>query len=131
MGYETSLHLINIKIKRDSLESVARTLKTGKTRGFSDLEYFFEYAAVDSDGYLAFKVNDNYECRYEPDEDDGTVPALEGKWYEAERIADWVKKHSEKGGSIIQHSCEGDGAAWGWSAGNRRWTGRSRPATRK
>ncbi len=51
---------------------------------------------------------------YEPDEDDGTVPALYGKWPDAERIADWLKKHSEPGGRIILHSMEADGEAWGW-----------------
>ena len=51
---------------------------------------------------------------YSPDEDYGDVPAITAKWYEAEDIALWLKQHVEKGGKIVAHSNEGDGAAWGW-----------------
>jgi hypothetical protein len=118
MGYETSLYLL-VKIKRSSMESVSRALKTGKVAGYPDLEYFLQCAVMDRDGFLAFKEHGNYTSSYLPDEDDGTVPALDAKWYEAEKIAEWLKKHSRKGGSIIQHSREGDGAAWGWEFDGR------------
>lgn len=32
---------------------------------------------------------------------------------------EWLKLHSEKGGRLIQHSSEGDGAAWGWEFDGR------------
>ena len=71
------------------------------------------------DGILCFKPTGNYHSPYVPDEDDGTVPVLVGKWYESEHIAEWLKLHSEKGGRLIQHSCEADGAAWGWEFDGR------------
>jgi len=114
MGYETALHLIDVKIKDDSLPIVKKALKTKKGRGLAPLVYFLEQAFLVDDGFLCFKPTGNYYSRYEPDEDDGTVPVIEGKWYEAEEIAEWLKLHSEKGGRLIQHSSEADGAAWGW-----------------
>jgi hypothetical protein len=114
MGYETDLHLVAVKIKEDSLPKVNKALKTKKGRGLGPLKYFLEQAFLPDVGFLCFKPTGNYHSYYEPDADDGTVPAIAGKWYEAEKIAEWLKLHSEKGGRLIQHSCEGDGAAWGW-----------------
>ena len=118
MGYESSLHLIDVKIKAESVPAVRQALKTGKSRKTSPLWFFFERATVDSCGFLAFKGSEDGEDPYVPDED-GTVPALYGKWYEAERIAAWLKQHCEKGGRIVLHSIEADGAAWGWEFDGR------------
>ena len=68
---------------------------------------------IDSADFLCFRADGNGPYPYEPD-DEGTVIALFGKWYEAEKIASWLKHHSEKGGRIVEHSIEGDGDAWGW-----------------
>ena len=119
MGYECSLHLIDVRIKADSLPAVTRTLKTCKGRGLKRIEYFLERAVVDMDGFLAFTASEDGLDPYEPDEEDNTVPALYGKWYEAEAIADWIKQYSEKGGRIVLHSIEGDGAAFGWEFDGR------------
>lgn len=118
MGYESSFHLIGVKIKPASLPAVKQALETGKVRGWKSLEYFLEVVVFDADGYLTFKASedglDPY-CAF----DDGTVPALSGKWYEAERIAAWLKKHSAKGGRMVFHSQEADGEAWGWEFDGR------------
>ena len=114
MGYQTALHLIDVKIKDESLPIVKKALQTKKGRGPSPLVYFLEEAFLPDDGFLCFKSTGRYDSPYVADEDDGTVSVLVGKWYESEKIAEWLKVHSEKGGRLIQHSCEADGAAWGW-----------------
>jgi hypothetical protein len=114
MGYWSSLHLVDVKIKAKSLPLVSRALKSHKRNPRIDLQAFFARAVLDSAGFLAFKTTKNGSYPYVPDEDDGTVPALNDKWYQAERIARWLKRHSEKGGRIVLHSTEADGAAWGW-----------------
>jgi hypothetical protein len=126
MGYESSLHLIDVKIKADSAAEVTRVLKTRRGSGLAPIRYFLERAVIDSDGFLVFKSSEDGLDPYVPDVDDGTVPALYGKWYEAEQIAGWLKQYSEKGGRIVLHSIEGDGNAWGWEFDGR---GRMRKLT--
>jgi hypothetical protein len=89
-------------------------LNNQKDDELSELGYFLEHAIIDSAGFLSFKASEDGYDAYVPDEDDGTVPAIYGKWYEAEVIADWLKQYSEEGGRIILHSLEADGEAWGW-----------------
>jgi hypothetical protein len=113
MGYETALHLIDVKIKGESLAVLKKALKTKGGRGLGSLTFFLGEAFLPSDGILCFRSTGRYYTPYEPDSDDGTVTVLVGKWYEAEQIAEWLKLHSEKGGRLVQHSCEADGAAWG------------------
>ena len=119
MGYQTALHLIDVKIKDESLPKVRKALHTKKGRGLGPLKYFLEEACLPDDGFLSFKSTGRYDSPYEPDMDVGDVPVLVGKWYESERIAEWLKLHSENGGRLIQHSCEADGAAWGWEFDGR------------
>ncbi len=114
MGYETALHLIDVKIKEESFSIVKKALRTKRGAGLRPLVYFLGEAFLQDDGFLSFKSTGRYGSPYEPDDDDGTVNVLVGKWYEAEQIAEWLKLHSEKGGRLVQHSCEADGAAWGW-----------------
>jgi hypothetical protein len=113
LGYETSLHLIGVKIKTQSVQEVSRALSTRTGRGLVRLRSLLERVVIDRDGFLAFKAGEDGGDLYDPDED-GTVPALIGEWYEAERLARWLRRHSEKGGRIVLHSAEADGAAWGW-----------------
>ena len=114
MGYESVLHLIDVKIKKGSIPLVNQELNNQVGDELSDLSCFLERAIIDSAGFLSFKASEDSNDPYVPDEDDGTVPALYGKWYESEVIADWLKQHSEEGGRIILHSLEADGEAWGW-----------------
>ena len=125
MGYESSLHLIDVKVKTESVPVVQRILKSRKGRGLSALRFFLERAVLDAEGFLAFKASEDGHDPYSPDEE-GTVPALLGKWYEAERIAEWLRQHSEEGGRIVLHSIEADGDAWGWEFNGR---GKMRPLT--
>ena len=126
MGYESSLHLIDVEIKAESAAEVIRALETRKGHGLAPIRYFLERAVLDSDGFLEFKSSEDGLDPYVPDADDGTVPALYGKWYEAEQIANWLKQYSEKGGRIVLHSIEADGNAWGWEFDGR---GRMRELT--
>ena len=119
MGYESALHLIDVKIKARSVPLVARALKAKTGRGLRGLQPFLERAVIDSDGFLAFEASEDGSDPYVPDEEDGTVPALYGKWYEVERFARWLSRHSEKGGRVILHSTEADGEAWGWEFDGR------------
>lgn len=119
MSYETSLHLVDVKIKDESVAIVKKALKSKKGRGLGPLKYFLEEAFLPDDGFLCFKPTGRYDTPYEPDPGDGTVLVLEGKWYESDKIAEWLKLHSEKGGRLIQHSSEADAQAWGWEFDGR------------
>jgi hypothetical protein len=119
VGYESVLHLVNIKVKDDSRPVVEKSLKMKKGRGLRPLVHFLEQAVLDGDGCLCFKSTGAFESPYVPDEDEGTVPALSGKWRNSEKIAGWLKLHSQEGGRLIHHSCEGDGVAWGWEFDGR------------
>jgi len=113
MGYESSLHLIDIKIREESLQIVNDALARQEIPVLKNIESFLKRAVIDSSGFLCFKASENGYDPYVPDEE-GTVCAQYGKWYEVEEIASWLKLHSKKGGRIILHGVEGDGAAWGW-----------------
>ena len=114
MGYETSLQLVNVKIKNESMPVVTRAIKTGKCRGLGKIQYFFTVIGLDNFGFLRLLDNGSFSTLYGVNDEDGTALALDGKWYDVEKFASWLKKHSEKGGRIILHSAEGDGLAWGW-----------------
>jgi hypothetical protein len=114
MGYESSFHLVDIKIKPESIPVVSKVLTTHKGRGITRIKTFLEHAVIDSAGFLVFKASGDGHDPYVPNEDDGTVPALYGKWYESEHVAHWLKSYAEKGGRMIFHSIEADGEAWGW-----------------
>ena len=93
---------------------VKKALQTRKGRGLIPIKYCLEQAFLPEDGFICFKPKGYFTSPYSPDEEDGSVPAIEGKWYESEQIAQWLKLHSEKGGRIVLHRFEGDGYAWGW-----------------
>ena len=114
MGYEWDLHLDGVKIKPDAVPAVKKALASPGIRGTVRIKYFLEQAMIDSTGFLLFKGREDGFNSYVPDEDDGTVPAIAGKWYEVGHIARWLRRHSEKGGRLVLHSNEGDGEAWGW-----------------
>ena len=114
MGYETSLHLINVKIKNESIPVVTKAIITGKGRGLAKFRYFFTVIGLDNSGFLRLLDNEHCATPNDVNKGDGTALALDGKWYDVEDFASWLKMHSEKGGRIILHSAEGDGLAWGW-----------------
>ena len=118
MGYLSSLILIDVKIKAESEHLVEARLPSGRGRMRSALQFFLSQVVLDRQGFLAFEASSDGRDPYVPDED-GTVPASEGKWYDAELIAGWLKLHSEKGGRLVLHSMEADGEAWGWEFNGR------------
>ncbi len=111
MGYETALHLYNVTIKAESLSAVKQALET---KSEPALASFLEEAFLSDEGVLTFKSTGRYDSPYDADEEDGTVPVLVGKWYEGEKIVEWLKLHAEADGRLIHHSCEADGMAWGY-----------------
>ena len=120
MGYETALHLVDVKIKEESLPSVKKAIKgKRKSNQFDPVAQFLECVIVDDSGFLCFKPIANFDSPYDPNDDDGTLPALSGKWRQSEKIAEWLKQYSKEGGCLIHHSNEGDGAAWGWEFDGR------------
>ncbi|HYT20716.1 MAG TPA: hypothetical protein VEW05_10875 [Candidatus Polarisedimenticolia bacterium] len=113
MGYESALHLVGIKIRPSALSGLLRTLSGGKSRRPARLDFYFDLLVVDEDGFLRFKASKDGLDPYVADEE-GTVPALLGKWYNAEQFARWLKRYSEEGGRVVLHSAEADGETWGW-----------------
>ena len=114
MGYESALHLIDVKIRKKALSRIEADITAGKEGKDPALGSFLEYAAIDIHGFLAFRAKGDGADLYEPCEGEDAVPAMVGKWREAEAIARWIKTFSCKGGRIVLHSLEADGAAWGW-----------------
>jgi hypothetical protein len=113
MGYYTALHLLDMKIKIESIPIITNILETGKGRGITHIKYFFDVIAIGDDGVLHL-INKYNMDSYGHSRKNGTAIALDGKWYDCEEFAHWLKPHCEKGGRIIEHSREGDGNAWGW-----------------
>ena len=113
MGMEHVMHIIGIKVSPAAIEKEKKALEnSGRDDAYS---FFFERAVVVDTGFLEFTASEDGDDPYCPFEDTNTVDALRGKWYEAEEIAEWLKKHVEmEGGQIIFHSLEGDGEALGW-----------------
>lgn len=119
MGYETSLQLVNVKIKNEAIPIVTKAITTDKGRGLAKFRYFFTVIGLDSSGFLRLLNNEICTTPYGINEKDGTALALNGKWYDVEHFASWLKMHAEKGGRIVLHSAEGDGLAWGWEFDGR------------
>jgi len=113
MSYYIELNLIDIKIKPDSLSEVKRVLEKKKVKGITSINWYFDCLMLDEENFLCFKAKNDGSDAYVPC-DDGTVPAMTGKWPDVEKFASWVKQYSEEGGRIVLYSREGDGVAWGW-----------------
>jgi hypothetical protein len=113
MGKRNSLQLIGIKIKKESIPIVKKALKSQKDPELAPIKYFLSLATIDETGDLTFKASKKGDDPYCPF-DDGTTIARFGKWDEHEKIASWLKLHSEKGQKMVLFSYDGDGAAWGW-----------------
>jgi hypothetical protein len=114
VGKRNSLELIDIKIKIDSVPVVNAALKLRMGPELAPIKNFLSHVMITDDGFLSFKANKNEnDDRYFSFED-GSTPAFFGIWDEHEKIASWVKLHSEKGGKMVLFSLNGDGAAQGW-----------------
>jgi hypothetical protein len=113
MTHESTLNLIDIKIKTNALPYVTQALEKKRVKDFSAINGYLELLMIDDNGMLSFKAKKDGTDAYVPF-DDGSVPARTGKWPDAKRFASWVKQHAEKGGRMVFYSWEADGAAWGW-----------------
>jgi len=113
MSSWTQLHIVDVFIKENCLKRVKGIIKSCKNIRNEELKYFLSNIFLCDDRYLSFKASIEGENPYEPDEL-GTIPAMDAKWAGSEAIAKWLKKYCKGGGSIVEHSLEGDGAAWGW-----------------
>ena len=113
MGYESILTLVGTKIKPEYLAKVEQTLEKKTARGFSPINWYFDLVMIDEDDCLAFIARKDGADFYDPFED-GSVPAIMGKWPDVEKFASWLRQYSEKGGRMVLHSIEGDGVAFGW-----------------
>jgi len=111
MGYESTLHVLGVMVAPDRRQRVdtllARQCK-GRDAGLANL---FRHLAFTSNGTLELRPIDGDSDEL-PDEE-GFVCSIWGKFYESEKFARWLCRHCEIG-RVIQHSREGDGAAWGW-----------------
>jgi hypothetical protein len=119
MGYECVLHLVGVRIKADAVPAVTRALANPGGRGTTRIACFLERAVIDRGSFLVFKASEDGIDPYVPMEDDGTVPALYGKWYEDKYFARWLSRYCERGGRVVLHSIEADGCAWGWEFDGR------------
>ncbi len=119
MGYWSRLHLVDVRIKDELIPKFRKLIDKRTHHRNEDLECFFRSVMIDCDGFLQFSPGKDGGDAYVPDEDDGSVPALDGKWYNDESIAKRLRKFCEKGGRIILHSIEADGCAWGWEFDGR------------
>src|SRR5437868_4005566 len=107
MGYETVLHLVDVKVKSDAIPVVMRILSNKKRKSLEKIRYFLDHAVVDDAGFLLFTAGEGIFTPYEANDGDGTVPAIVGKLYESDRFANWIKQYAEKGGRLVHHSHEG------------------------
>jgi hypothetical protein len=110
---------VNVRIKAESISPVKRRLSRKTSQSDDALRFFLERAYLDTRGFLSFKASEDGHDPYVPDEEEGDVPALYGKWREAESIAKWLRQYSASGGRMVLHSIEGDGEAWGWEFDGR------------
>ena len=84
MGYWTRLHLVDVKVRKDRLVQCKKVLsRTNPRKKDNSFSFFMDHVMIESGGFLCFKTKkeDGDPC-YAPDEEDGSVPALDAKWYD-------------------------------------------------
>ena len=96
MGYESALHLVNVKIKEASLPVVEKEIKgKKKSKKFDSVAQFLECVVVDEGGFLCFKPVTNFDSPYAPNEDDeGALGCFEGS---LSRSARWLRDQGIRG----------------------------------
>ncbi len=114
MGYETTIILVGIRIPPERRVRAEKVLRTRRNSGNQRLAEILRLVDFTSDGTLEFRAKKLPlpNASEEPDEE-GFVLSAAGKWYESERFALWLCR-TGFAGSVIEHSREGDGEAWGW-----------------
>jgi hypothetical protein len=114
MGYETTLHLVGVRIAPTHRPRIEKLLKKQRAAKDPALACLFQLVDLTSLHTLEFRrkklpMPEESEL---PDEE-GFVLSAVGKWYGSEKFACWLCRNGFEG-SVVQHSREGDGAAWGW-----------------
>lgn len=122
MGYETEL-ILNVTVPVKRLAAFKRALKHKQEDPNDEAAYMFQQLAVSEDRTVEFHGDEDSPGKLEPaevpDEEEGLVKTVyfngleHGKWYHADELATWLCAQGCSG-TIIQHSREGDGEAWGW-----------------
>ena len=114
MGYETTLILVGISIPPERRVRTEKLLRTRRNSGNQRLAEILRLVDFTRDGTLEFRAKNLPlpDASEEPDEE-GFVLSAAGKWYESERFALWLCR-TGFAGSVIEHSRECDGEAWGW-----------------
>jgi hypothetical protein len=114
MGYQTTIYLLGVTIAPAQRTRAEELLKKQRRETKSKLSQLARLVAFTSDGTLEFRNKAlPIPGASEVPDDEGFVLSALGKWYQAEELARWLCFNGFSG-SVIQHSCEGDGAAWGW-----------------
>src|SRR2546425_855450 len=114
MGYETTLILVGIGIPSERRVQAEKLLRKRRNAGNQSLAQILRLVDFTSNGTLEFRAKKLPlpDASEEPDEE-GFVLSAAGKWYESEKFALWLCQTGFEG-SLIEHSREGDGEAWGW-----------------
>lgn len=113
MGYETTIFLVGVQLPsalRPKIEERPRRTR----RPDAKVAELLSLVGFTSDETLEFKHRKlpMPECGEMPD-DEGFVISAVGTFYRAENFAQWLCRQGFEG-SLVQHSGEGDGKAWGW-----------------
>jgi hypothetical protein len=118
MGYETILHLIDLQVAPQYRAAIERSInkqRLGKNKDLAEIFSCIDFTSADTLEFVRKRLPMPSESELADEE--GFVLTAAGKWYESERFAEWLcRNHFE--GSVIEHSREGDGAAWGWEFRN-------------
>src|SRR6266704_2557510 len=114
MGYETTIILVGIRIPPERRVQAEKLLRQRRNPGNQNLADILRLVDFTSDGTLEFchKKLPLPDASDAPD-DEGFVLSAAGKWYESEKFALWLCRTGFEG-SLIEHSRECDGEAWGW-----------------
>ncbi len=116
MSHETSLYVLGVRVTPERRAKVSKLIQQRRRSRNAGLTYLFKQ--------VAFTPHGSLELRGGPDSDEepdelGFVCSIWGKLSESEAFAKWLCRHCDEG-TIIQHSREGDGEAWGWELKNGR-----------
>lgn len=116
MSCETTLYVLGVRVAPDRRAKVSRLIQQQRRSRNPGLAYLFKQVDFTPEGSLELRGGADSD---EVPDDLGFVCSIWGKFNESEAFANWLCRHCDEG-TIIQHSREGDGAAWGWEFKNGR-----------
>jgi hypothetical protein len=120
MGYETTLHLVDITIDPSRRAIVEELIHRERKAKNSPLAYCLRLLDFDSSGFLEFRRKKlPLPGASELADEEGFVLTAVGKWAMSGKLAEWLCRNDFEG-AVIEHSRECDGEAWGWEFKRRR-----------